>query len=139
MKNVYDGVAVLNARGRATVKLPAWFDALNGNFRYQLTPIGGPAPDLHIAEGIAGNSFTIAGGKPRMQVSWQVTGVRKDRWAEKNRIVVEEKKGLDERGYYHEPKAHGKAASTAIGERRRPGLRNERPSTKSKAKPRNRR
>jgi hypothetical protein len=29
MKNFYDGVATLDAKGEATVTLPAWFEALN--------------------------------------------------------------------------------------------------------------
>ena len=29
--------------------LPGWFEALNRDYRHQLTPIGGPAPNLHIA------------------------------------------------------------------------------------------
>jgi hypothetical protein len=136
MKNVYDGVVALNARGQATVKLPTWFESLNRDFRYQLTPIGAPAPDLHIAKGVSGNAFTIAGGKPRMQVSWQVTGVRKDAWAEKNRIVAEAKKAPRERGYYLDPIAHGKPASMAIAERHRPDQVEPKKGLKPKAKPR---
>jgi hypothetical protein len=37
MKNIYDGTVVLDPRGTATVALPAWFEAENGDFRYQLT------------------------------------------------------------------------------------------------------
>src|SRR5262249_53957102 len=85
-KNVYDGVAVLDAKVEAAVKLAVWFQALTRDFRYQLTAIGAPGPNLHIARGVAGNLFKIAGGKPKMKVSWQVTGIRKDRWAQKNRI-----------------------------------------------------
>jgi hypothetical protein len=48
MKNIYDGVVVLNAKGEAVVKLPTWFGALNKDFRYQLTPIGAPGPNLYI-------------------------------------------------------------------------------------------
>ena len=48
--------------------------------------IGGLAP-VYIAEEIAGNSSTIAGGKPGMTLSWQVTRVRKDPWAEANPLT----------------------------------------------------
>jgi hypothetical protein len=48
MKNVYDGTVVLDRDGRAVVGLADWFEALNRDYRYQLTPIGGPAPHLHI-------------------------------------------------------------------------------------------
>ena len=91
MMNVYNGSVVLDDRGAAVVALPDWFEALNRNFRYQLTPVGAPSPDLHIAAEIEGNQFTIAGGKGGVKVSWQVTGVRKDAYAEANRIKVEER------------------------------------------------
>jgi hypothetical protein len=62
MKNIYDGVTILDERGEAVVELPDWFEALNRDFRYQLTAICGAAPNLHIAEEVAGNRFRIAGG-----------------------------------------------------------------------------
>jgi hypothetical protein len=81
MKNVYDGSVMLDAKGEATVTLPDWFEGLNKDYRYQLTAIGTPAPNLHVAKQISNGRFKIAGGKPQMQVCWQVTGVRKDPWA----------------------------------------------------------
>ena len=105
MKNVYDGVAVLDASGQAIVVLPDWFDALNRDFRYQLTCIGGFAP-VYIAEKISGNRFTIAGGDPGLEVSWQVTGIRQDVWAEANRINVEVQKQGKERGTYLYPELY---------------------------------
>ncbi|MGH7597743.1 MAG: beta strand repeat-containing protein [bacterium] len=107
MKNVYDGVVVLNAGGEAWVELPEWFEALNRDFRYQLTAIGAPAPNLYIAEEITNNRFKIDGGTTGMKVSWQVTGIRKDPFAEKYRIPVEEEKSVAERGYYLHPEAYG--------------------------------
>ena len=92
MMNIYNGVVELDARGRATVTLPVWFQALNREYRYQLTPVGAPGPNLHVASEIDGNTFRIAGGRRGMKVSWQVTGVRKDAYAEAQRIPVEEKK-----------------------------------------------
>jgi hypothetical protein len=105
MMNIYNGNVVLAADGRAVVQMPEWFDALNSEFRYQLTAIGAPAPELHVAQPIDGNQFVIAGGKAGMEVSWQVTGVRKDAWARKNRIPVEEVKSVRERGFYLHPEA----------------------------------
>ena len=98
MKNIYDGIAQLDESGKAVVELPAWFEVLNRDFRYQLTAVGAPAPTLHISRKIAGNSFEIAGGQAGQEVSWQVTGIRKDAWAEKNRIPVEELKSPAEKG-----------------------------------------
>lgn len=106
MMNVYNGNVTLNARGEAWVELPAYFEALNRDFRYQLTPIGAPAPNLHIAEPVQNNRFKIAGGVSGLQVSWQVTGIRHDPFALANPIVVEELKPLDERGSYLHPEAY---------------------------------
>jgi len=91
MKNIYDGVVVLDDNGEATVTLPDWFQALNKDFRYQLTCIGSWA-QVYISEEINNNTFKIAGGKPGMKVSWMVTGIRHDPWAERHRIKVEKTK-----------------------------------------------
>ena len=53
MKNVYDGVIELDNKGEAKVQLPEWFSALNKDYRYQLTAIGAPGPNLYIAEEIS--------------------------------------------------------------------------------------
>jgi hypothetical protein len=118
MLNIYNGNVVLDAHGAAVVELPAYFDALNMEFRYQLTAIGAPAPRLHIAEEIAGNHFTIAGGKAGMKVSWQVTGIRQDAWANAHRIPVEEDKPEDERGTYLSPVEHGQLEELGLHRRR---------------------
>jgi hypothetical protein len=107
MKNVYDGVAQLDEEGVAWVQLPEYFQALNRDFRYQLSAIGAPAPQLHIAEEVAENRFKIAGGQAGMKVSWQLTGIRKDRWAEANPLQVEQEKGAEERGRYLQPELYG--------------------------------
>jgi len=92
MLNIYNGNATLDGRGEAVVLLPAYFEALNRDFRYQLTALGAPGPTLYIAEEIQQNRFVIAGGTPGARVSWQVTGVRQDAYAEAHRIQVEEDK-----------------------------------------------
>lgn len=115
MKNVYDGVVLLDAKGEAVVELPAWFEALNKDFRYQLTPIGAPAPNLYIAEEISGNRFKIGGGVPGMKVSWQVTGIRHDPYAEAHPIVVEEEKPTHVRGKYLHPQEYGVPENMGIG------------------------
>jgi hypothetical protein len=104
---IYNGTVLLDANGQAWVELPAWFEALNRDFRYQLTPIGAPAPDLYVAEEVSQNRFKIAGGKPGLKVSWQLTGIRHDPHAEQNRIAVEQEKPSYERGYYVHPAAYG--------------------------------
>lgn len=113
MMNVYNGNVVLDANGEATVELPDYFEALNRDFRYQLTCIGGFAP-VYVAEEISGNSFKIAGGQPGMKVSWQVTGIRQDKFAEANRIQVEVDKPANELGKYMHPEAFGLGAERGI-------------------------
>jgi len=106
MMNIYNGNVVLDAAGEAYVELPEYFEALNKEFRYQLTCIGGYAP-VYIAEEISGNQFKIAGGEPNMKVSWQVTGIRHDPYAEINEIQVEKDKTDNEIGKYLHPEAYG--------------------------------
>jgi hypothetical protein len=114
MKNVYDGVVTLNSRGEAWVELPDWFDALNRDFRYQLTCIGGFAP-VYVAREISSNRFQIAGGEAGMKISWQVTGIRQDAFANAHRIPLEVEKTGEERGKYLHPSEHGMSESAGIG------------------------
>lgn len=97
----------LDGRGEATVELPEWFSALNRDYRYQLTALGLPSPNLHVAGKITENRFRIAGGAPGAEVSWQVTGVRHDPYAEAHRIPVEEMKPADRRSLYTHPELYG--------------------------------
>ncbi len=99
MMNVYNGNIILDNNGEAVVQLPLYFEALNMEFRYQLTCIGGYAP-VYISEEISDNRFKISGGNIGLKVSWQVTGIRHDPYAEQNRIKVEVDKPADEKGTY---------------------------------------
>jgi hypothetical protein len=99
MKNVYDGVVALDAKGEATVELPSYFEALNKDFRYQLTCVGGAAV-VYVAEKIHENRFKIAGGREGLEVSWQVTGIRHDAYADAHRIQVEVEKSSTEKGKF---------------------------------------
>jgi hypothetical protein len=107
MMNIYTGNAILDNSGEAVVSLPKWFEALNADARYQLTAIGAPAPNLHIAQEVAHHQFSIAGGAPGMKVSWQVTGVRHDAYSTAHPLVVEARKPEKERGRYLHPDAYG--------------------------------
>jgi len=121
MKNVYDGIAVLDGDGRATVQLPAYFQALNRDYRYQLTCIGGYAP-VYIGQEISDNAFVIAGGSPGMKVSWQVTGIRQDDYAKAHPIIPEVEKTGSERGKYLTPKEHGVSETLGINYERRQAM-----------------
>lgn len=114
MKNVYDGVVKLNRSGSAVVKLPKWFEALNKDFRYQLTAVGGAAPNLHISKTVKDNSFEISGGSAGLEVCWQITGVRNDAYAKQNPLKVEETKPKNEQGKYLHPECFGKKPSQSI-------------------------
>jgi len=102
MMNIYDGNVVTNQFGLATVTLPAYFEALNRDFRYQLTVIGQFARAI-VAREIAHNRFTIKTDRPGVKVSWQVTGIRRDAYANAHRIQVEVDKPESERGTYLHP------------------------------------
>ncbi len=115
MKNFYDGRVKLNRKGEAEVRLPRWFSSMNRELRYQLTSIGAAAPNLHIASAFREGKFRIAGGRPGRYVCWQVTGIRNDKWAKKNPLVVEAPKAGHHRGKYVHPKLHGKKNEEAIG------------------------
>jgi hypothetical protein len=72
------GVVDLDGNGEAVVELPNGLADLNTNFTYQLTAIGGPAPNLHVAQEIRADSFRIGGGTGNLKVSWQVGAEAKD-------------------------------------------------------------
>lgn len=108
LKTFYDGTVTLDDGGRARVTLPDWFSALNSDLCYSLTPLGGPAPDLHVAEEFDGEGFTIGGGRPGARACWQVTGVRQDRSATAAPLIVEEDKEPENVGRYVDPAAFGR-------------------------------
>jgi hypothetical protein len=97
MMNVYNGNVSTDADGNATVELPSYFEALNRDFRYQLTAIGEFAQAI-VAEEVMDGRFKIKTDKPNVRVSWQITGIRQDAWANANRIEVEVEKSEGERG-----------------------------------------
>ena len=101
------------------VQIPDWFEALNQDFRYQLTAIGAAMPGLYIAQEVQDNRFRIAGGVPGAKVSWQVTGIRHDPFAEQNRIPVEEEKPAGEKGTYLYPAGYGQPESKGLDYQRR--------------------
>jgi len=104
MMNIYNGNVTTDQNGEAVVELPEWFEALNKSFRYQLTVVGQFAQAI-VGEKIKGNRFTIRTSAPGVEVSWQITGIRKDAFANKNRIPVEVLKSEEERGTYMHPEA----------------------------------
>ena len=104
--NVYRGTVVLDTNGQGWAELPAYFQSINREFSYQLTAIGAPMPDLHVAREIQGTRFKIAGGKPGQKVSWQVMGIRNDPFVRKHGAPVEVEKPAEHRGKYLHPELY---------------------------------
>jgi hypothetical protein len=113
MKNIYDGVVTTDASGLATIVLPEYFEALNRDFRYQLTVLGTFAEAI-VKDEIQNNQFTIQTDAPNVKVSWQVTGIRHDAYASAHPMQVEQDKPADERGRYLEPQAFGKPGTLGV-------------------------
>jgi hypothetical protein len=117
MMNIYNGNVVTDENGSATVTLPDWFEALNRDFRYQLTVIGRFAQAI-VEREIEDNAFVIRTNLANVKVSWQVTGVRKDAWAEAHRVPVEEEKPAEEQGTYLHAEEWGQPEERSLAYRR---------------------
>ena len=114
MMNIYNGNITTDASGKMTVQLPDYFNTLNKEYRYQLTVIGSFAQAI-ISKEVNGNSFEISTNQPNVKVSWQVTGVRQDPWANKNRIPNEVEKAAKDKGMYLNPDLYNQPESRRIG------------------------
>ena len=114
MMNIYNGNATTDAQGSAVIQLPEWFETLNRDFRYQLTVIGQFSQAI-VASKVANHQFAIKTDKPNVEVSWQVTGIRQDAWANAHRIPVEVSKPERDRGLYLHPELFGQPAEKNIG------------------------
>lgn len=110
MLNLYNGIVITDIEGRAEITLPDWFESLNRDVRYQLTTVGQYAQSM-VEREMEGNRFWIRTDKPAVKVSWQVTGIRKDRFAVARPCIVEEDKAPEQRGKYLHPEVFGKPSS----------------------------
>lgn len=113
MMNVYNGNITTDANGYATVALPAYFESLNKDFRYQLTVIGSFAQAM-VLEKVNGNQFKIQTNQPNIEVSWQVTGIRDDKYAQAHRVVAEVEKEPEFKGKYLHAAEWGQPASKSM-------------------------
>jgi hypothetical protein len=118
--NVYSGNVTTDGNGLAAVQLPAYFDRINTDFRYQLTVIGTFAQAI-IGTEIQDNRFTIRTDKPNVKVSWQVTARRNDAYLRAHPFQAEQAKTGEQRGKYVDPQAYRKPASASI-EKKLPAL-----------------
>ena len=140
MMNIYNGNVITDAQGNAVISLPDWFEALNRDFRYQLTVVGQFAQAI-VSSKVANHQFAIKTDKPSVEVSWQVTGIRQDAWANAHRIPVEEMKSGKERGFYRHPELYNAPAEKSLTWARHPhvmkqmnAVRTSLPSTANTAK-----
>jgi hypothetical protein len=118
--NAYSGVVTLDARGEAWVQLPDYFEAINRDPRYTLTPIGAPMPNLHVAVKIQNNRFKIAGGAPGKEVSWRIEAVRNDLWVQRYGYQTEQEKEDAIKGKYLSPELYGQPKERGIHYRPEP-------------------
>jgi hypothetical protein len=121
MMNIYNGNVITDAQGSAVVPLPEWFETLNRDFRYQLTVMGQFAQAI-VAREVTNHQFEIKTDKPNVKVSWQVTGIRQDAWANAHRIPVEELKPEADRGLYLTPELFGASKEKSIARAHHPEM-----------------
>ncbi len=119
MMNIYNGTVVTDGSGTSVVTMPIYFESLNRDFRYQLTVMGQFAEAI-VGSKISNGSFVIKTDKPGVEVSWQVTGVRQDAWANAHRIPNEVDKAEKDKGHYLSPELFGHPEDKRIGQRSLP-------------------
>jgi hypothetical protein len=113
------GILTTNGKGFATVTMPRWFQALNRSFRYQLTSLSG-LQQVAVEKEMHDNRFTIQSQKPHSKVSWQVTAVRHDRYANAHPVQVIAPKAKKDQGKYLHPELYGKPRTAGIGYQKPP-------------------
>lgn len=119
MLNLYSGNVTTDEHGYAEVTLPEYFEALNRDFRYQLTVID-DSDEMDtflwakVLREVKNNRFTIRSNRGGLKVSWLITGIRKDAFAEMLRITPEVPKSSEEKGKYLHPAAFGKPTEMGI-------------------------
>lgn len=116
--DVYSGSVTTNQNGVGWVELPRYFEALNRDYRYQLT-VADTSDDSFVQakvwREISGNRFAIRTSAPNIKVFWQVTGVRNDPAARRSIAAkaVEQDKVGDAIGHYIEPELYGQPREMA--------------------------
>jgi len=121
MMNIYTGNVTTDAQGDARIELPDWFEAVNTDFRYQLTVIGQFAQAI-VSRKVANHQFSVKTDKPNVEVSWQITGVRQDAYAKAHPLVVEQEKDARERGHYIHPELYGASEEQSVEWARHPEM-----------------
>lgn len=117
--NVYSGNAVTDAQGYATIRLPDYFEAINRDFRYQLTVINEENSDdfvlAMVVREIRNNQFVLRTSKPGVKVSWEVKARRNDNWVRERGAEAEMEKPAELKGRYINPEFFGQPKEKGIG------------------------
>ncbi|MES2775005.1 MAG: hypothetical protein V4722_12515 [Bacteroidota bacterium] len=112
--NSYSGTTTTGTNGKVIVNLPDYFEAINKDFRYQLTVIGSFAQAI-ISKKISSNQFEIATSLPGIEVSWEVKAVRNDAYMQKEFAVkTEEMKPPKLKGKYFSHVAYNQPAANGM-------------------------
>jgi len=130
--NIYSGNVRTDTDGLAVVQLPNWFEALNTDFRYQLTVIGRFAQAI-VEQEIKDNRFTIRTNLASVKVSWQVTAQRNDAWMKTHPFEVERAKPEAERGSYLCPGCFGQPEEKSVTWARDPEMMHRMKAEREKA------
>jgi hypothetical protein len=108
--NMYRGNVTFDANGEAVVEMPDYYELINKNPSYQLTPIGGYM-QLFIKEKLENGQFVIGGGTPGAEASWTVYAERNDpylqQYPEKRTVEVDKLEG--QKGKYFMPELYGES------------------------------
>lgn len=115
MLDIYTGNVTTDSKGEATVVMPNWFEAMNRDFRYQLTIMSDDFAQARVSNKMKNNRFVVKTDKPNIEVSWLVTATRNDPYSRENAITVEEEKQNADKGKYLHPEAWGQPESQGIG------------------------
>ena len=126
-RNVYQGHVTTGSDGYAWIALPDYYEAINRDPEYVLTVIDSSDDFVmvKVTKEIVGNRFQIRTSRPKVKVSWEVKGVRNDKWVQKYGAPVEVDKKDTEIGKYQRPELYNapqekgifyRATKTAMGE-----------------------
>lgn len=111
--NHYSGTVITDENGLATVKLPDYFEAINIDFRYQLTPIG-QFSQVIIKEEVKNNQFVIQSEFPNVKISWQIEAQRNDLNMIHNPVTDVVIKPANEKGKYLQPELYNQSPDKGI-------------------------
>ncbi|MFO0838573.1 MAG: hypothetical protein U1D55_08580 [Phycisphaerae bacterium] len=113
--NVYSGAVTTDKDGEAWVELPSYYAEINRDPRYTLTVLDEADFALaRVARKIQDNRFLIKTSRPNVEVSWEVKGVRNDRWVQRYGVPVEVEKVGVERGTYQHPELYDQPAEMGL-------------------------